>query len=314
MSLLLNTFCEHKDYISSLALLDSETFISGSFDYTIKLWNIHQSTSLRTYYDTYNVTCLLVLDSNTFISANLQQQEIKIWDKNKNEPIRIYNINIDSIAVFPDGEHFIVSCFETIKLFSKNSESVVREYKGDIIYKDDIDDDDDIYSIITKVLPDGIHFISVSMASDFYVITITLWNKEQESPLYKYIPQISSNNLNIEIFDNENILINGCDEVYMFNIYNKTILQTYHDIYNDPGSYSCYMKALDPKTFIIGEMSNTIRIWNVDSENQPTAIYQGPNFEDELDHEMDTTSIIALDSKTFISGNEDGNIVLWRHC
>jgi hypothetical protein len=29
---------------------------------------------------------------------------------------------------------------------------------------------------------------------------------------------------------------------------------------------------------------------------------------------MDTTSIIALDSKTFISGNEDGNIVLWRHC
>lgn len=313
MSLILNTFCEHTDYVSSLAMLDSETFISGSFDHTIKLWNIHQSTSLCTYYDTYNVNCLHVLDSNTFISENLQQQKIKIWDKNKNEPIRIYDIKIDSIAVFPDGEHFIVSCFETIKLFSKNSESVLREYKGDIIYKDDIDDDDDdSYSIITKVLPDGIHFISVSMASDFYVITITLWNKEQESPLYKYIPQICSNNLNIEIFDNENILINGSDEVYMFNIYNKTILRRYNP--NDRASYSCYMKALDSKTFIIGEMSNTIRIWNVDCENQPTAIYQGPQFKDDIfEYEYSTSEIIMLDSKTFISGNENGNIVLWNH-
>ena len=147
MSLLSNTFCEHAECISSLAMLDSETFISGSFDHKIKLWNIHQSTSLRTYYDTYNVTCLLVLDSNTFISVTSKNNEIKIWDKNKNEPIRIYDIKIDSISVFPDGKHFIVSCFETIKLFSKNSESVVREYKGDIIYKGDLKYDGS-YSII----------------------------------------------------------------------------------------------------------------------------------------------------------------------
>ena len=99
----------------------------------------------------------------------------------------------------------------------------------------------------------------------------------------------------------------------MFNIYNKTILRRYHDIYNDPGSYSCYMKALDSKSFIIGEMSNTIRIWNVDCENQPTTIYQGPNFEDDLDPKCSTSEIIMLDSKTFISGNENGNIVLWNH-
>lgn len=139
MSLVLNKFCEHTDSVYSLAFLDSETFISGSFDETIKLWNIHQSTSLQTYYNIHAVTCLLILDSQTFISVSYNKKIIKIWDKNKTEPIRVYDIKIDSIAVFPDGEHFIVSCQDTIKLFSKNSESVLREYKGDFIYKGDID-------------------------------------------------------------------------------------------------------------------------------------------------------------------------------
>ena len=311
MSLVLNKFCEHTDSVDSLAFLDSETFISGSFDKTIKLWNIHQSTSLRTYYDTDAITCLLILDSQTFISVSYNKKIIKIWDKNKTEPINVYNIKIDSIAVFPDGEHFIVSCFETIKLFSKNSESVLREYKGDIIYKGDLKYDDSYYFINIKVFPDGIHFISVSMAGDLDMITITLWNKEQESQLYKYCPNVEPIGFNMEIFDNENILIEyGCQEVYMFNIYNKTILRRYHDIYNDAG---CYMKALDSKTFIIGTKCNTIRIWDIECENE-SYIYQGPHFDDEVNPEMDTTSILVLDSKRFISGNENGNIVLWRPC
>ena len=69
-------FCEHTDSIASLALLDSKTFISGSFDNTIKIWNIDQSTSLRTYYDTDAVTCLLIFDSQTFISVSYNKKLI----------------------------------------------------------------------------------------------------------------------------------------------------------------------------------------------------------------------------------------------
>ena len=161
------------------------------------------------------------------------------------------------------------------------------------------------------MFPDGIHFISVSMAGDLAMITITLWNKEQESQLYKYCPNVEPIGFNMEIFDNENILIEyGCQEVYLFNVYNKTILRKYYDIYNDDG---CYMKALDSKTFIIGTKCNTIRIWDIECENQPTTIYQGPHFKDDLDTKYSTREIIILDSKTFISGNENGNIVLWSN-
>ena len=45
----LKTYEGHIGYVNSLAMVDSQTFISGSEDNTIKLWKIDKTSPERTY-------------------------------------------------------------------------------------------------------------------------------------------------------------------------------------------------------------------------------------------------------------------------
>ena len=61
-------------------MLDSQTFISGSRDKTIKLWNIHNGNALHTFEGhTGLVRALATMDSQTFISGSADKT-IKRWN------------------------------------------------------------------------------------------------------------------------------------------------------------------------------------------------------------------------------------------
>ena len=61
-------------------MVDSQTFISGSRDNTIKLWNIHNGNALHTFEGhTGLVRALATMDSQTFISGSFDKT-IKRWN------------------------------------------------------------------------------------------------------------------------------------------------------------------------------------------------------------------------------------------
>ena len=74
------TYQGHTKTVFSLAVLDSQCFISGSGDNNIKLWNKDKEAALRTYQGhTGAVTSLAVLDSQCFISGS-DDMNIKLWN------------------------------------------------------------------------------------------------------------------------------------------------------------------------------------------------------------------------------------------
>ena len=98
----LKTYEGHIGYVNSLAMVDSQTFISGSEDKdkTIKLWKIDKTSPERTYrghIDT--VAALAMVDSETFISGS-EDNTIKLWKIDKTSPERTYRGHID-IRNFP---------------------------------------------------------------------------------------------------------------------------------------------------------------------------------------------------------------------
>ena len=71
----------HSDLVKALLKLNDNYFVSGSFDNTIKIWDIKTFLSLQTLSDnTSKILCLLKLDNNELVSCS-DDNKIKIWEK-----------------------------------------------------------------------------------------------------------------------------------------------------------------------------------------------------------------------------------------
>ena len=73
---------EHKRYIRAICQIDDNYFATGSFDKTIKIWNIKDFTVVQTInaHDS-NIICLIKLKNNKLVSCS-NDMTIKIWEKN----------------------------------------------------------------------------------------------------------------------------------------------------------------------------------------------------------------------------------------
>ena len=101
----------------AVAALDSQTFISGSWDNTIKLWKIDKTSPERTYQGhTRSVSALAILDSQTFISGS-KDNTIKLWKIDNTNALRTYDGHISWVYALTmlDSQTFIRSYDNTIK-------------------------------------------------------------------------------------------------------------------------------------------------------------------------------------------------------
>jgi len=101
--------------------LNDGTFISGSSDNTIKLWNKDKTTPERTYEGhTGPLWALAVLDDKTFISGS-EDRTIKLWKIGKTTALRTYKGHTNivcALAVLEPHSFISASADKTIKLWS----------------------------------------------------------------------------------------------------------------------------------------------------------------------------------------------------
>ncbi|MDF2940506.1 MAG: Serine/threonine protein kinase [Gammaproteobacteria bacterium] len=122
-------FTGHTDHAWSLLPLTETTFLSGSYDGAVKLWNIDNPgpNAQKTFicHPSNKVYALLGLTENTFASAS-SDNTIKIWELNSGYNIKTlagHSKAIYSLAKLTDGK--IVSQAEdsTIRIWNTESES-----------------------------------------------------------------------------------------------------------------------------------------------------------------------------------------------
>jgi len=125
----LELLIEHKVYITSLLWVDGH-LISGSWDHTIKIWDLNSRKCIRTLEGhTDHVTSLAWVHGN-FVSGS-DDKTIKIWDLNSGKCLRTLHGHTDAVnsVISADGV-LISSSNSTIKIWDLNSGECIGTLEG----------------------------------------------------------------------------------------------------------------------------------------------------------------------------------------
>ncbi|PSB21391.1 hypothetical protein C7B69_15970 [filamentous cyanobacterium Phorm 46] len=132
----LNILNGHSGFVPSLALTpDGQKLISGSWDDTIKIWDLQTGYLLNTLEShTSDVECVAITpDGQTLVSAGWDNT-IKIWDLKTNELLHSLSCSnsVVLVAITPDGQKFISSeTYNIISLWDLNTQQIIRNWVTD---------------------------------------------------------------------------------------------------------------------------------------------------------------------------------------
>ena len=158
------TFKGHSSPVTQVAALSSTTFLSSSWDMTIKMWNWETGECIRTFEGHRDwVHAISVFgDSKHFISGS-DDRTIKLWNCDRQDCVRTFEGHASFVkSLTPiDGTRFLSGSRDrTIKLFSISSGSCLQTFQGHT----------DVVSVIATLTSSN-RFVSGS-----HDTTIKCWN------------------------------------------------------------------------------------------------------------------------------------------
>ena len=198
----------HSSSISSVAISpDGKTIVSGSWDKTIKIWDMQSGEYLHTLEGHMDSVYSIAIspDGNRMVSGS-SDETIKIWDMQSGEYLNTlegHSSYVESVVISPDGKTIVsgdhngtikiwdmknTKCLNTLKLHSGYVRSVAISLNGKTIVS--VSDDEiiriwDIQSGECVYASD--HRAKVSIDKDGYfageIIDIMKYVRVSESPL-----------------------------------------------------------------------------------------------------------------------------------
>jgi WD40 repeat protein len=264
----------------TLAVFGS-TLTSGSYDKTIKVWDLHSKECIATLQGHEDEVSSLAVSGSTLVSGSYDEK-IKVWDLNSKEctaTLRGHGSIVSSVAVL-ENRLFSGSWDGTIRIWDLNSKECISTL---CLHKDMP------YGIPLAVL-DSTLFSSVCTE-----MTIQVWDlnsKECIAILQGHENRIRS----LAVLDNT--LISGSSDktIKIWDLNSKACIATLKG--HELGIYSL---ALLDNTLISGSYDKTIKVWDLNSK-ECIATLQG--------HGHHVTSLAVL-GNTLISGSIDKTIKIW---
>ena len=288
---LIHTFDGHTKAINSMAVTpDGKTIVSGSWDGTIKLWDIESGKELRMLKeDTGGVTSVAVTPDGKTIVSGSWNGTIRLWGIESGKELRMLKEDtgeVTSVAVTPDGKKIVSGSDDgTIRLWDIESGKELNTLKGHT------------NAIISMaVTPDGKTIVSGSWDG-----TIKLWDIESSKE-----PNTLKGHANAIISvavtpDGKTIVSGSLDgTIRLWDIESGKELRMLKE---DTGGVASVAVTPDGKTIVSGSENGTIRLWDIESGKELNTL------------KGHTNAIISMavtpDGKTIVSGSRDGTIRLW---
>ena len=133
---LIRTFEGHQSGVSSVAMApDSRTALSGSYDKTLKLWDLKSGALLRTFEGHQGGVSSVAMapDGLTAISGS-HDKTLKLWDLMSGRLLRTlegHSGSVNALAINQDGKTAIsASDDKTLRLWDLNFGKQIREFQG----------------------------------------------------------------------------------------------------------------------------------------------------------------------------------------
>ncbi|NEP49828.1 MAG: hypothetical protein F6K65_13850 [Moorea sp. SIO3C2] len=257
----------HSDSVGTIAISpDGKTLASGSFDGTIKVFNLHTKEIKYTLNAHQNDVSYVIFSPEGELITSSYDGTIKIWNLHtkkvkwtlieENEDL----LPIESLCLSPNTQHLFVSSYESHKIHVWDLPA--RKKLGSLSkHKDGV--------ICLAISPDG--RILASGGKDKKIILWEVYPKDQTlEEIYKnYQILPESNNseqhsdwiTSLAISPNNQVLASGSKDgkVYIWNLHNGTL----KDILNKhSGAVISLAFSPDGQTIASGSFDNTIKLYN----------------------------------------------------
>ncbi|MBI1810960.1 MAG: WD40 repeat domain-containing protein [Nitrospirae bacterium] len=234
----------HTKRVNSVAFSpDGKYALSGSWDKTLKLWEIASGREVRTFYGTEKVTSIAVSPNGKYVISGDEDRgkNLKLWDMASGKRIRTFSGDIhrdtdyiqdtDNVIFSPDGKH-VLSGGENLNLWDIASGKKLRTFRN--ANKDNAR----IVSIV--ISPDG-----------RYVISGSRYNGQVQMPDGTFTNAKSSDNT-IGIWD----IVTG-EKIRAFN--------------GGKGWVTAIAISPDGKHVISGDYEDSARMWDIATGRQVKA-------------------------------------------
>ena len=281
------TLIGHQDRVVSLIRLNSGYIATGSYDYSIKIWDITKEPkdSLISVKSSDGfIFCLLELKPNELLSGN-SKNVIDVYDLNDTtdeivQRLFEHTLWISALVKCDENNFASASNDARIVIWDSNSKKKLRELIG---HTD---------CILTMILLEDGRLCSGSADNN-----IIIWDWKNE----KYLSRFKAHNSWVKIICqfNEQFLLSGSDDKKI-KIWNMDLVQV--DEFVGHGHSVRTLCKIDDNHFASGSFDTNINIWDF-NERKCINSLKG--------HQSNVICIIKYDDK-LISCSNDSTIKIWE--
>ena len=285
----------HTGWVRAVAFFPNGfSFASGSYDRTLRLWNIRDNQSFGTLSNHLGsisgINAIAVHpNGNTFAIACIDKS-VKLWNFRSGQPIRTiegHTGQVYSVAYSPKGKDLAsASADKTIKIWNWRNGELLQTFAGH---------QDKVVSIVFH--PDGKKIASASSDK-----TIKIWEVSTGKELLNITGHKSPVNA-IAFSPDGKFIVSGSQDqtVKIWDASTGKILQT---LTGHKDSVLAVAVNRDGSAIASGGVDKTIRIWNVKTGETTQVLSEH------------TAPVLSLSfspkDETLVSGSADRSVMLWQ--
>lgn len=283
----------HSNLVSSVAISPNGiTLVSGSYDTTLKVWNLANGMEINTLDGNAGSVHSVAIDPNgvTLASGN-GNNTIQLWNLLTGQqmitPLKGHSSSVESVAISRDGKMLASGSFDgTIKLWSLPAGMEINSIKG--------------HSSSVKSLafaPEG-----ETLASGSEDNTIKLWNLANKQVIH-ILKEHSKAVQSVAFSSDGKTLASGSSD-NTIKLWNPATGMEIKTLKGHSHSVNSVAFSFDGKTLASGSSDNTIKLWDLATKNEIRSLNG---------HSKEVISVaFSPDNKTLASGSADGTINIWR--
>ena len=283
------TFIGHASSVSSVVFSpDGRTLASGSYDKTIRLWNVQTGTHLRTLIGhTDRIYSVVFSPDGRTLASGSYDKTIRLWNVQTGTHLRAltgHRGSVYSVVFSPDGAMMASGSGDgTIRLWSAQTGIYLRTLTGHTAAVNSI-----------SFRSDG-----QMLASGSYDGVLRLWEIHTGRHIHKLSGHISS-----VVFspDGQTLASGSLDKT--IRLWDVDVGRHIRILIGHTRSVNSISFSSDGQTLASGSADHTIRLWDVGTgkHHQTLTGYKGEVL----------SVVFSPDRRTLASGSSDGTIRLWK--